>query len=133
MSRRVLVVAWSRWSCWPRSCGREAPLGAGKRQGPIVMRVASASNDDPRRPARRRRRLEAGHGQHATQGGALSECFEDKANKEKVLAGVNSVFPRGMVLGTATYGSFTHAGCTDADSYAWPGSVATGWTCRPRW
>jgi hypothetical protein len=46
----------------------------------------------------------------------VSECFENRDNKEKLLAGVASVLPKGIVLGGATYGSFTQAGCADFDS-----------------
>jgi hypothetical protein len=90
---------------------------AEKPKGDVVLRVASASSDDPQA---------AGHAaaeslKQALAGAMpkvvlLSECFEDKANKEQVLAGVTAVFPKQIVLGAATYGSFTHAGCTDADS-----------------
>jgi hypothetical protein len=40
----------------------------------------------------------------------LSESFEDKERKERVLAGVCSVFGKDVVFGSATYGTFTQAG-----------------------
>jgi len=46
----------------------------------------------------------------------LSECFEDQENKAKVLQAVSSVLPAEIVVGMATYGSITQAGCSDADS-----------------
>lgn len=46
----------------------------------------------------------------------MSECFEDKENKAKLLKGVCEVLPKEKVLGGATYGSFTQKGCTDFDS-----------------
>jgi len=46
----------------------------------------------------------------------VSECFEDREPKEKLLQGVCSVFPKEIVMGGATYGSFTQEGCTDFDS-----------------
>jgi hypothetical protein len=46
----------------------------------------------------------------------VSECFEDRENKQKLLDGVCSVLDRNVVFGGATYGSFTQQGCTDFDS-----------------
>jgi hypothetical protein len=46
----------------------------------------------------------------------LSECFEDREYKEKLLKGVCSVVPSNIVLGGSTYGSFHQAGCSDFDS-----------------
>jgi len=46
----------------------------------------------------------------------LSECFEDREYKEKLLQGVCSVLPDEVVMGGATYGSFTQEGCTDVDA-----------------
>jgi len=48
----------------------------------------------------------------------VSECFEDRPQKEKLLEGICSVLPRQVVMGAATYGSFTHQGCTDFDAVA---------------
>ena len=46
----------------------------------------------------------------------VSECFEDKEYKEKLLSGVSSVIDKNVVFGGATYGSFSQQGCTDFDS-----------------
>ncbi len=46
----------------------------------------------------------------------VSECFEDREYKEKLLAGIGTVVPKDIVLGGATYGSFTQTGCTDFDA-----------------
>jgi len=46
----------------------------------------------------------------------VSECFEDREYKEKLLQGVCSVLPDEVVMGGATYGSFTQEGCTDFDA-----------------
>ena len=46
----------------------------------------------------------------------VSECFEDREYKEKLLEGICSVVPPEIVLGGATYGSFTQAGASDFDS-----------------
>ncbi len=46
----------------------------------------------------------------------VSECFEDREYKQKVLEGICSVLPAYIVLGGATYGSFTQTGSSDFDS-----------------
>ena len=46
----------------------------------------------------------------------VSECFEDRESKEKLLEGICSVLPKEVVMGGATYGSFTQQGCTDLDA-----------------
>jgi hypothetical protein len=46
----------------------------------------------------------------------VSECFENRQAKEQALAGICSVLPSEIVMGGATYGSFTQRACTDVDS-----------------
>lgn len=46
----------------------------------------------------------------------LSECFEDREYKEELIKGICKVLPEKIVLGGATYGSFTQKGCTDFDA-----------------
>ncbi len=46
----------------------------------------------------------------------LSECYEDREYKEKLLQGICSVLPSDIVMGSSTYGSFHQAGCSDFDS-----------------
>lgn len=46
----------------------------------------------------------------------ISECFEGKAYKEKLLSGLSKVLDPDLLYGAATYGSFTQQGCTDFDS-----------------
>jgi hypothetical protein len=46
----------------------------------------------------------------------ISECYEDREYKAKVLAGVCSVFGKEKVYGLATYGSFTQAGVAGGES-----------------
>ncbi len=95
--------------------------------GDLVFRVASASSDDPQAAGRTAAEaLKRALGSTTPKVVLLSECFEDKENKEKALAGVTSVLPRDVVVGAATYGSFTHAGCTDADSVCLAGIGGAG-------
>ena len=46
----------------------------------------------------------------------VSECFEDRAYKAELIKGICSVVPAEIVLGGATYGSFTQTGVSDFDS-----------------
>lgn len=93
-----------------------ASLGP-KPGGDIVLRVAMAENEDPsaasKAAAQALRQAMAGVPLRAV---LLSECFEDQENKAKVLQGVASVLPVDGLVGMATYGSITKAGCSDADS-----------------
>jgi len=88
-----------------------------KPGGEIVLRVALAENEDPaaagKTAAETLRQAMAGAPLKAV---LLSECFEDQENKAKVLQAVSSVLPAEIVVGMATYGSITQAGCSDADS-----------------
>lgn len=88
-----------------------------KPGGQLVLQVALAENEDPsaagKAAAESLRRAMAGVPLRAV---LLSECFEDQENKAQVLAAVASVLPADCVVGMATYGSLTRAGCSDADS-----------------
>ncbi len=85
--------------------------------GKIVVRTAAASNPSP---------MEAGKAAAAalkeSLGGVepkaiiLSECFEDKENKELVIKGVASVFPAEKIFGGASYGMYTQAGVQARDA-----------------
>jgi hypothetical protein len=83
----------------------------------IIIRQASAQNSDPYMAGR-----DAATDLKAQLGGAephavlIAECFEDKSNKTKLLAGVNSVFDSEKVFGFSTYGSFGQSGALDSDS-----------------
>ncbi|MHC4181657.1 MAG: FIST N-terminal domain-containing protein, partial [Planctomycetota bacterium] len=46
----------------------------------------------------------------------VSECFEDREYKAELIKGLCSVVPPEIVLGGATYGSFTQRGSSDFDS-----------------
>lgn len=84
---------------------------------PILFRVAAAEGDDPsatgKKAAESLKKAMAGAPLKAV---IISECYEGKQAKEKLLAGVSSVLPAALLCGGATYGSFTQSGCTDADA-----------------
>lgn len=85
--------------------------------GSIRFRVVAASDEDP---------IAAGKAaaealKNSMEGVPLravivSECFEDRENKEKLVAGLTAVLPAEILVGSATYGSFTQSGVSDVDS-----------------
>jgi hypothetical protein len=84
---------------------------------PIVIQIATAKGENPTAAGRAAAEsLRQKMGSAPLRAVIVSECFEDKENKEKLLAGICAVLPKQIVLGGATYGSFTQDGCTDADS-----------------
>ncbi len=89
-----------------------------KADGEVVLRVASAqAEEEPLKAGKA-----AAEALKKAMGGAplraviVSECFEDEDYKQKLLQGVCSVLGKDIVLGGATYGSFTQGGCTDFDA-----------------
>jgi hypothetical protein len=86
-------------------------------KGPIVIQVASAQNPDPFQAGQEAAQaLQEKMGQTAPHTVVLAECFAEKSQKQQVLAGICSVFPKDIVFGLATYGSFSQQGCRDRDS-----------------
>jgi len=85
--------------------------------GAIQFRVAAASDEDPVAAGKAAAEaLKKAMGSVPLRAVIVSECFEDKENKEKLLEGVTAVLPKEILLGSATYGSFTQSGASDADS-----------------
>ncbi len=85
--------------------------------GKIVLQTAAAANEDPAAAGKEAAEaLKKAMGDAPLRAVIVSECFEDKENKQKLLEGVCSVLPKEIVVGGATYGSFTQAGCKDADA-----------------
>ncbi len=87
--------------------------------GEIVLKAVIVEDEDEQPKAAGKAAAEAlrrAFGKTTLKAVVVSECFEDREYKEEMLAGVCSVLPEEIVLGGATYGSFTQAGCTDFDS-----------------
>lgn len=102
----VALAAEDRWSSTPAKPG-----------GDVVLRIASAEDEDPLAAGKSAAEaLKRAMGGSPLKAVVVSECFEDQENKLKLLEGIASVLPKEIVVGGATYGSFTHAGCTDYDS-----------------
>jgi hypothetical protein len=86
-------------------------------EGEIVLQVAAAEGEDPYSAGvEAAKALQEKMGNVPPQAVILSECFEDREYKEKLLRGICSVLPSDIVLGGSTYGSFHQAGCSDCDS-----------------
>jgi len=85
----------------------------------IVLGIGASSAEDPLQAGR-----DAAQAARSSLGAApvraviVSECYEDRPRKAKVLAGVCSVFDRSVVCGGATYGSFTQSGVWAGESVA---------------
>lgn len=112
-----LLVLTSLYSAAAGEDSWDAPLT--RADGKIVMRVVMVQDEDEDPAAAGKAAAESL--QQAMQAAPLkaviiSECFEDKEYKEKLLQGVGSVLGRDILFGGATYGSFTQQGCTDFDS-----------------
>ena len=103
---RGVLGAEDAWSTPPAAAG-----------GQIVLQVAMAEGEDPAAAGKSAAEsLKKALGDAPLKAVIISECYEGKQAKEKLLSGVASVLPKEILLGGATYGSFTQAGCSDADS-----------------
>jgi len=116
---------------------RETYVSSGAAtDGPVVMRTASAQDTDPfaagRQAAETLQQKMGGEAPHAV---VLTECFEGRDQKEKLLKGVCSVFGKDVVFGFSTYGSFDQQGCLDDSSVCLLGiageGIATAAALRP--
>jgi len=94
------------------------PAQAAEPSG-LVMQVVSVEDEDEDAKAAGMAAAEAlkeKMGNTRIKAVIVSECFEDREFKEKLLEGICSVLPKDVVMGGATYGSFTQEGCTDFDA-----------------
>ena len=116
---------------------RETYVSSGAATGgPIVMRTASAQDTDPFAAGRSAAKaLQQRMGDAAPHTVVLTECFEGRAEKEKLVKGVCSVFDKDIVFGFSTYGSFDQQGCLDDVSVCLLGiagdGIATAAALRP--
>ena len=101
-----------------------APATAG-----IVMRTAAATDADPFAAGKTAAlALKAAMGGSEIKAVMLTECFEDKENKEQVLKGVASVIGADKIMGGACYGMYTQAGVVTEDAVALLGIGGNGVT-----
>jgi len=93
--------------------------GPAKPDGPIVLKVVQVEDldGDPKAAGKQAaEQLKSAMGNVPLRAVIVSEVFEDIEYKQQLLDGINSVIAPNLVLGGATYGSFTHGGCTDFDA-----------------
>lgn len=101
--------------------------GTPQAGGPIVIRTAAVANTDPYEAGRAAAEaLRKQMGGTAPDVVLISENFEERGDKRRVLKGVCSVLPKNSVFGMATYGSFSQSGCLDSDSVALVGIGGSG-------
>jgi len=83
---------------------------------PLVLRTAAATGENPTEAGRQAAKaLQSALGDVAPQAVLVMDSFEDLANKQALLDGVASVFPRELLFGGSSYGGFTQAGVVDYD------------------
>ena len=105
----VLALGWT-WAAETASCAEK---------GDVVLKIVMLEDEDEDPVAAGKAAAESlkkQMGDVALKAVIVSECFEDREPKEKLLQGICSVLPKDIVMGGATYGSFTQEGCTDFDS-----------------
>jgi hypothetical protein len=85
--------------------------------GAIVVRVASSENEDAGAAgAAAAGLLEERMGDTAPRVVLFVECFEDEVQKQRAFDAVREAFPGTIVVGVATYGSFSQEGCRELDA-----------------
>ena len=90
---------------------------AGVLASEVVVRTVMVENEDPFAAGKEAaEKLQAAMGSTPLKAVIVSECFEDRPAKSKLLDGITSVIAKELVYGAATYGSFTQSGCTDFDA-----------------
>jgi hypothetical protein len=96
-----------------------ADRASAEKQGDVVFRIVMVEDEDEEPAAAGKaaaKALKKAMGATPLEAVVVSECFEDREYKEELLEGICSVLPNKMVMGGATYGSFTQKGCTDFDA-----------------
>jgi hypothetical protein len=107
---------------------KEVIVGATPQPGgKVVIRTASVANYDAYGAAKAAAQaLQKKMGDTVPQAVIVSENFEERADKKRVLKGICAVFPSDVVFGMATYGSFGQSGCMAGDSVTLVGIGGAG-------
>jgi len=94
------------------------PAGADAgKNGDIVIQSALAEDEDALKAGTAAAEaLKKAMGDTAAKVVLVTDCFDDKDLKTKVIEGVTSVFSKDIVIGFAGYGSFTQGGAQDTDT-----------------
>jgi hypothetical protein len=103
--------------------GCDKPLNAGGKtlnsaaKADIVIQSALAENEDAAKAgAAAAGALKKAMGDTAPKVVLVTDCFDDKDLKTKVIQGVTSVFSKDVVIGFSGYGAFTQGGANDLDT-----------------
>jgi hypothetical protein len=101
------------------SCAGTAPNRGAPAERNLVFGVSARADEDPLAAGRTAAAAaKARIGDAPIKAVLVSECYEDRDRKAKVLEGVCSIFDNRLVYGQATYGSFTQAGVAGGESVA---------------
>lgn len=96
---------------------QEPKVAPPAKKGAIVMRTAAAENENPYEAGKAAAEaLKAAMGGTAPSAVIMVDCFDEADMKKEAIRGVASVFAKDIILGGATYGSFTQAGSLDLDA-----------------
>jgi len=116
----VVLVAVLAAGCKPvarTGAGQAVALAPPTRD--ILLRVGACDKGDPFQSGKTAARDARDQlGAAPVKAVIVSECYEDRDRKAGVLDGVHSVFPKAVVYGGATYGSFTQSGAWGGESVA---------------
>ncbi|MDY0167986.1 MAG: FIST N-terminal domain-containing protein [Thermoguttaceae bacterium] len=116
-----LVFSVALWVGVARSAEDRWQSGATRPGDDIVLKAVMVEDEDDNPTAAGKKAaglLKAAMGDTPLKAVIVSEVFEDLQYKQKLLDGVCAVIDKDIVLGSATYGSFTQDGCTDFDAVA---------------
>ncbi len=89
--------------------------------GDVVFRIVMLEDEDEDPAAAGKQAaemLKEAMGDAPLKAVLVSEVFEDLEYKQKLLEGIGAVIDKDIILGGATYGSYTQQGCTDFDAVA---------------
>ena len=89
--------------------------------GDVVLRIVMLedADEDPAAAGRKAAEmLKEAMGDAPLKAVLVSEVFEGLEYKQKLLDGIGTVIDKNIILGGATYGSYTQEGCTDFDAVA---------------
>ncbi len=96
--------------------GNEKP-GEPADEGRIVIQSALADNEDATVAGRTAAEaLKKAMGDTSAKVVLVTDCFDDKELKTKVVEAVTAVFSKDIVVGFSGYGAFTQTGAKDLDS-----------------
>ncbi|MBT3198828.1 MAG: hypothetical protein HN350_02835 [Phycisphaerales bacterium] len=86
-------------------------------KGAIVIKSALAENEDPTLAGKTAAEaLKKALGDTAPKVVLVTDCFDDKELKTKVVQAVTAVFSKDVVVGFSGYGAFAQAGAQDLDT-----------------